>query len=145
RGKLSALPGREALIKRYTDLYYLESVTAPHKRNGRYFYTRTHKDQEKAIVYWREGEKGAEKVLLDPNGWSKDATVSLGVWVPSWDGKKVVFAKKPNAADEATLHVIDVDSGKISDTDVIDGGKYAGPSWTPDNKSFVYERLPVDP
>lgn len=145
RERLKTMPGRDALLKRYTELYYLDSVSAPVKRAGRYFYARTHKDKEKAIVYWRQGENGPEKVLLDPNQWSKDGTVSLGVWVPSWDGKKVVFAKKPNAADEATLHVLDVDSGVVSTQDVIEGGKYAGPSWTPDSKGFYYEWLPVDP
>ena len=72
-------------------------------------------------------------------------TVSLGTWNPSWDGKKVVFAQKPNAADEATLYVLDVESGKRSEVDVITGAKYASPAWLPDSKSFMYEWLPVDP
>jgi prolyl oligopeptidase len=145
RGKLKDLPGREALLKRYHDLYYLEAVSAPIKRGGRYFYTRRHKDKEKAIVYWRQGEKGEEKVLLDPNAWSTDNTVSLGLWVPSWDGKKVAFTEKPNAADEAIMHVLDVDTGTRSTVDVIEGCKYGGPSWLPDNKAFYYEWLPIDP
>lgn len=145
RARLAALPARPALLQRYEELYYVESVGIPVKRGGRYFYTRTHKDKEKAVVYWRQGEKGEEQVLLDPNTWSTDNTVSLGVWVPSWDGKKVVFAEKPNAADEATLHVLDVDSGQRSAVDVIPGGKYASPSWLPDSRAFIYEWLPVDP
>jgi prolyl oligopeptidase len=145
RAQLKKLPARDALIQRYRELYYVESVGIPVKRGGRIFYTRTHKDKEKAVVYWREGATGDERVLLDPNTWSSDNTVSLGVWVPSWDGKKVVFAEKPNAADEATLYVLDVDTGKRSEVDVIPGGKYASPSWAPDSKSFVYEWLPSDP
>lgn len=145
RAQLAALPGREALTQRYKELYYIESMGAPLKRGGRLFYSRRHKDKEKAVIYWRQGTAGAEKVLLDPNTWSKDNTVSLGVWVPSWDGRKVVFAERPNAADEATLHVLDVDSGKRSAVDVIPGGKYASPTWARDNKGFYYERLPVDP
>jgi prolyl oligopeptidase len=144
RAQLTKLPGRDALLARYKELYYVESVGIPVKRGGRTFYTRTHKDKEKAVVYWRQGAKGDEKVLLDPNTWSTDNTVSLGVWVPSWDGKKVVFAEKPNAADESTLYVLDVDTGKRSEVDVIPGGKYASPSWLPDSKAFVYEWLPVD-
>lgn len=145
RARLAELPTREALKKRFTELYYLESISTPLKRGGRYFYVRTHKDKEKPIVYWKQGADGAEKVLLDPNQWSSDNTVSLGTWNPSWDGKKVVFARKPNAADEATLYVLDIDSGKESEIDVIPGAKYASPSWLPDNKSFIYEWLPVDP
>lgn len=145
RSMIGALPMRGSLAKRFRELYYVDSISAPIKRGGRYFYTRTHADREKAIVYWKEGPDGAERVLLDPNGWSKDGTVSLGRWVPSWDGTKVVYGKRENAADEATLYVLDVASGKVSDVDVIPGGKYATPAWTPDGKAFYYEWLPVDP
>jgi prolyl oligopeptidase len=145
RAQLHQMPGRDALMKRYTELLYFDSISPPAKRAGRYFYSRTHKDKEKGIVYWKQGEKGAEKVLIDPNGWSTDGTVSLGGWNPSWDGKKVVYQKKPNAADEATLYVLDVDTGKVSEIDVIEGGKYASPSWTPDGKGFYYVWLPTDP
>ncbi len=145
RERIKELPDREALLTRYRELYYLDSMGAPVRRGGRYFYVRTHKDKEKAVVYWKQGATGEEKVLFDPNTWSTDNTVSLGVWNPSWDGKKVVFAQKPNAADEATLYVLDVDTGKRSELDVITGAKYASPSWLPDSKSFIYEWLPVDP
>ncbi len=144
RARIAELPAREQLLKRYRELYYLDSMGAPVKRGGRYFYVRTHKEKEKAVVYWKQGATGEEKVLLDPNTWSTDNTISLGVWVPSWDGKKVVFAQKPNAADEATLYVLDVDTGKRSELDVITGAKYASPAWLPDSKSFMYEWLPVD-
>jgi prolyl oligopeptidase len=143
RKNLLGLGGRDWLTRRYTELYYLDAISIPIKRGGRYFYTRQRKDKEKAVVYWKDA-KGEEKVLLDPNTWSTDNTVSLGVWVPSWDGKKVVFAEKPNAADESTLYVLDVDSGERSKIDVIPGGKYASPSWTPDSKAFIYEWLPTD-
>ena len=144
REQLSKVPGRDALARRFRELFYVDSISAPVRFGDRFFYARTHKDKEKAIVYWRQGEQGAEKVLLDPNTWSKDGTVSLGTWVPSWDGRKVAFAQKPNAADEAVLHVLDVDSGQWSQVDVIPGAKYATPRWTPDNKAFYYEWLPVD-
>ncbi|WP_095957980.1 prolyl oligopeptidase family serine peptidase [Corallococcus macrosporus] len=145
REQLAKFPGRDALAARFKELFYTDSISTPSRRNGRFFYVRTHKDKEKAILYWRQGESGPEKVLLDPNGWSKDGTVSLGTWAVSWDGKKVAFAQKPNAADEAILHVIDVDSGEWSKVDVIEGGKYATPKWTPDSKGFYYEWLPTDP
>ncbi|MGQ0505634.1 MAG: prolyl oligopeptidase family serine peptidase [Myxococcaceae bacterium] len=145
REALAQMPGRDALTKRFKDLFYLDQIGVPVLRGDRLFYVRTHADKEKGILYWREGDAGAEKVLLDPNAWTQDGTVSLGVYTPSWDGKKLVFTRKPNAADEATLYVIDVDTGEESKVDVIAGAKYASPSWTPDNKSFYYEWLPTDP
>jgi len=145
RRYLERLPGREALRRRFTELFYVESQSAPAVRGERYFYVRTHKDKEKAVLYWREGEAGEERVLLDPNTWSADGTVSLGLWSPSWDGRKLAFTRKPNAADEAILHVLDVDTGVWSEVDVIEGAKYASPSWMPDSQSFYYAWLPSDP
>jgi prolyl oligopeptidase len=145
REYLSGSTVREALKRRFAELFYVESRSAPAVRGERYFYVRTHKDREKAVLYWRQGEKGEERVLLDPNTWSPDGTVSLGLWTPSWDGRKLAFTRKPNAADEAILHVLDVDTGEWSQVDVIEGAKYASPSWTPDNQAFYYAWLPTDP
>ncbi len=142
RGVLSQLPGRDKLIARFRELYYLETFTPPVHRGNRYFYTRRHKDKEKAIVYWKEGASGDEKVLIDPNTLSADGSTSLGVWNPSWDGKTVVYGLKPNNSDETILQVMDVATGKVSDVDVIPGGKYAGPSWTPRGDGFYYTWVP---
>jgi prolyl oligopeptidase len=151
RDYLAALPGREALVNRLRELYYLDSISAPIHRGSRYFYTRRHADREKAVVYWREGagsreaNAGDERVLVDPNKMSADGSISLGVWVPTLDGKRVAYALRANNADEATLHVMDVASSKVSDVDVIDGARYASPEWTPRGDGFYYTYLPTDP
>ncbi len=88
---------------------------------SRYFYFRTHKDKEKAILYWREGEKGAEKVLLDPNAWSKDGTVSLGTWVPSWDGAQ--GGLRPEAQRRGRGHAPRAGRGLRP---VVQGGRHRG-------------------
>ncbi len=142
RGFLSQLPGRDKLIARLKELFYLETVTPPHHFGKRYFYMRRHKDKEKAILYWKEGIGGEERVLIDPNTLSADGSTSLGTWVPSWDGKTLAYGLKPNNSDETILHVMDVATGKVSDVDVIPGGKYAGPSWTPKGDGFYYTWVP---
>jgi prolyl oligopeptidase len=145
RQHLASLPGRDAIAARLKELLYVDSVSAPQHRGSRYFFARRHANKEKSVVYWKEGADGAEKVLLDPNGWSADGSASLGVWQVSWDGVSVAYQKRINNSDEATLYVMDVATGKVSDLDVIEGAKYAGASWTPDGKAFYYTWLPVDP
>jgi prolyl oligopeptidase len=145
RQRLASLPERGAIAARLKELLYLDSLGAPIHRGARYFFTRRHADREKSIVYWREGADGAEKVLLDPNGWSADGSAGLGAWSVSWDGARVAYGKKVNNSDEATLYVMDVATGKVSDVDVIEGAKYASASWTPDGAAFYYTKLPVDP
>ncbi|WP_428264412.1 prolyl oligopeptidase family serine peptidase [Haliangium sp.] len=145
RRYLGALPERNRLAARLRELSYYDAVSAPRKRGERYFYTRRHADKEKAVLYWKNGADGEERVLIDPNTLSEDGSISLGSWSPSEDGAKLAYNLSENAADEATLYVMDVDSGKTSQTDVIAGAKYAWASWTPDGKGFYYTRLPVDP
>ncbi len=145
RAELAKLPERDAIAKRLRELYYIDSLSAPRSRKGRYFYTRRHADKEKAIVYWKDGKQGTEKVLFDPNTWSDDGSVALGGWEPSWDGKKVAYKVHPKASDEATLYVMDVASGEKSKVDVIEGAKYASASWTPSGDGFFYVWLPTDP
>ncbi len=137
---LDGVPGHDKLVKRFTELFYIDSVSAPYQRGNRSFWTRRFKDKEKSVVYWREGN-GAEQVLIDPNQWSADGTVALGGWFPSWDGKYVAYKLKQNNADEATLRVLEVATGKDL-PDLIDGAKYAGAAWTADAKGFYYVYLP---
>jgi prolyl oligopeptidase len=142
RSYLAKLPGRDAMAARFKELFYVESQGTPRHVGGRWFYARRDAGREKQAVYWREGRDGPEKVLLDPNGWSADGSVSLGGWSVSWDGKKVAYAVKTNNSDESTLYVMDVATGQKSDVDVIDGTRYASPSWTAKGDGFYYTWIP---
>jgi prolyl oligopeptidase len=145
RAHLKQLPERDAIEKRLKELMYHDAIFAPIHRGKLFFYTRRHADREKAIVYWKEGEKGKENVLFDPNTMSKDGSISLHGWFPSWDGKLVAYKLSKNNADAATLHIRDVKTGKDLPKDNIEGAKYAYASWTSDNRGFYYTGLPNDP
>jgi prolyl oligopeptidase len=142
RAYLSKLPGREEFAARLKELFYVESAGTPTHHGKRWFYPKRDAGKEKFTVYWREGKDGPDRVLLDPNAWSADGSVSLGVWSVSWDGNTVAYAVKANNSDEATLYVMDVATGKKSDVDVIEGAKYAFPSWTASGDAFYYTWLP---
>src|SRR5690606_8215339 len=113
RRLLDALPTQAELTQRFSEILYLDAVSAPEVRGGQQFYTRRYKTKEKSILMVRP-EGGAERVLIDPNQMSADGSVSMGDWFVSWDGKKVAYALRENNADEATLYVRDVASGKDS-------------------------------
>lgn len=145
RTELHKLPERDAIAARLKELFYVDSLGAPRHKGDRYFYTRRLASKEKAIVYWKKGKTGAEQVLFDPNTWSTDGSVSLGGWGVSWDGKTVAYQVHKNNSDDAVLYVMDVATGKKSDIDVIEGGRYAYASWTPKGDGFYYTWLPTDP
>jgi prolyl oligopeptidase len=145
RRHLDALGGRQALAERLRQLFYFDSLSPPHRAGNRLFYYRHHAEREKAVLYWREGDGGEERVLIDPNALSPDGTTSLGAWMPSHDGMTLAYALHANNADEAILEVMDVASGTVSGVDRIEGARYASPSWTPAGDGFYYVWLPTDP
>ncbi len=145
RGGLDGLPGRDWLGKRLREVSYVDAAGVPQRAGSRLFFTRRKAKQEKAVLYWRGDDDGVEHVLVDPNALSADGSTSLGEWVPSHDGKTLTYALQENNADEATLYVKDVASGKVSDRDRIEGAKYASPSWTPEGDGFYYTWVPTDP
>ena len=145
RGHLEKLPGRQSLEKRLTELSYVEWVSPPERRGGRYFWRKQHQDKEKAVLYWSEGRDGEPRVLLDPNTLSADGSVALHGAFPSLDGAFLAYKLSANNKDESTLHLMEVATGTISTIDTIEGAKYAAPSWEPKGTGFYYTRLPVDP
>lgn len=145
REHLSRIPSLEPLKKRLSELFYVDMVTTPYHRGGRWFYMRRKAKQEKGVLYWRAREKGEDKVLIDPNVLSADGSTSLGDWTPSFDGKYLAYALHHNNADRATLYVREIDTGKDLPLDAITDAKYAGVTWTPDSKGFYYNWLPDDP
>ena len=145
RKQLDALPERAALARRLSALSYIDSISPPYRRGNRFFVRKRHANKEKAIWYWRKGNAGALKVLLDPNTMSKDGSVSLKGVTPSYDGRLVAYKLSENNADEATLYLMEVATGKVLKKDTIKGAKYASPSWDPKGDGFYYTRLPLDP
>ena len=141
RAWLDKLPERAAFAQRLHELYDIERVWAPVKRGNRYFWNQKDVGREKDVVFWREGKNGEKKVLLDPNTWSTDGSVSLGHYRVSYDGKLVAYGVKKNNSDEAVLEIIEVATGKKK-TEVIEGAKYAYPSWNPAGTGFYYTWIP---
>jgi prolyl oligopeptidase len=147
RGYLDALPGHDALEARFTQLLRIDTITAPSHLGDRFFYMRKRAADERAILYWcPANNRQDEHVLIDPNLYIGKDNASLGECAVTLDGKLIAYTLNPNHADEATLYVRDVATGKDLPGEVITGAKYAGPSWMPDDSGFVYTYLPpADP
>jgi prolyl oligopeptidase len=141
---LDALPGREALRKRFSELFRIDTISAPGREGDRYFYMKHAAKQEKAVLYWRSATdpNAAEHVLIDPNLFIAKDNASLGGTSVTLDGKLLAYTLHPNNADEATLYVKNVETGQDLPGEVIEGAKYAEASWLPDGSGFVYTYLP---
>lgn len=136
---LATLPGRDIFAARLKTLLDYERFGVPFKKGGHYFYTHNSGLQNQAVLYVRDSVDGAGRVLIDPNGWSKDGATALAEWSPSQDGKKLAYAVQDGGTDWRTVKVLDVASGAVSDT--IEWVKFSGLAWAKDGSGFYYSRF----
>ena len=139
RGVLDALPGRAALEARLRELLEVGEVSAPAVRRNRHFYKQRAGRQAQPVVYLREGHDGAPRQLVDPNALDASGLTALPWFEPSPDGTLLAFGLYAKGDENATLHLLDVDSGAWLADEI--PGKVNEVSWLPDGRSFVYSRL----
>lgn len=142
RSVLDSLPGRAALRERVGKLSGgLPIALAPKAASERLFYELRPEGASQFKLYLREGESGAERLLIDPTVKREGgAHVSLDWWAPSPDGRYVVHGLSPAGSENSVLHVLDVETGQLL-PERIDRTQYASPSWLPDSSGFFFNRL----
>ncbi|HSG48449.1 MAG TPA: prolyl oligopeptidase family serine peptidase, partial [Longimicrobiales bacterium] len=139
---LAALPSRDWFTRRLEVLWDYERFELPVERGGRYFFRRNDGTQDQSVLYVAEGRDGEPRVLMDPNGWSEDGTVSLAEWVPSPDGKYVAYGIQDGGSDWRIWRVLEVDSGEVLE-DTLEWLKFNEVAWSRDAGGFYYARYPA--
>ncbi|MEJ7927517.1 prolyl oligopeptidase family serine peptidase [Sphingobium sp. AN641] len=137
---LSGLPARDVLKARMKALYDYGRYGLPRKAGNRYFYSYNKGLQNQAPLFVREGLAGAERLLVDPNGWSKDGATALAEWRPSPTGRYLLYAVQDSGSDWRTLRILDVDTGAILD-ERIEWVKFSDLSWDGKSAGFFYSRF----
>ncbi|MER3413651.1 MAG: S9 family peptidase [Armatimonadota bacterium] len=136
---LKAIPGREGIRKRLTELWNYERYGIPFKEGGRYFFTKNDGLQNQSVLYWAPSLNAKPRPLLDPNKLSKDGTIALTSTAVSPDGKYLAYGTSSGGSDWQEWRVRDVATGKDLD-DHIRWVKFSSASWTKDGKGFFYSR-----
>ena len=137
---LASLPGRDELKKELTGMWNYERFGLPHKEGGLYLYTRNDGLQDQSVLYVTEGLKGEPRLLLDPNTFSEDGTVSLAGAALSPDGQYLAYGISSGGSDWREWHVRRVDSAEDLE-DKVEWVKFSSTSWTDDSKGFFYSRF----
>ncbi len=108
---LSKIPGRDAMAKRFAELFHVDEISLPRERGGRYFFRKRLADQELAkLLRHVQSKDGPDEVLVDPLPWSADHTASAILENVSADGKFLYYARRDGGKDEVAVHVMDVDA-----------------------------------
>jgi prolyl oligopeptidase len=139
---LGTIPEREPIRKQLTTLWNYEKFSTPFKRGGHYFFSKNNGLQNQFVLYTVDKWGDTPRVLLDPNGWSKDGTVALGEVAISDDAKYAAYSTSEAGSDWQVIKVVEVASGKQL-PDEIKWVKFSGIAWTNDDKGFFYSRFPA--
>ena len=141
---LAKIPARDALAEEWMKLDKLQ----PAKyntilfENGRVFYKKTLGGENVGKLYYRDGWRGAEKLLFDPSTFKPkgakegDVTTIQGI-AASPDGKLVALGFSAAGAEYSEIKIIDVAKQELLPESCIPRtARSAGP-WT--RKSLLYD------
>lgn len=136
-GVLRSIAYREVLIDRLDAVNTFERRSAPWRRLGvTYFYRNDGRQNHSVLCMQRDGSSEVE-VLLDPNTFSPDGTVSLAFATESRDGKYLAFGKSEGGSDWRDIYIMDIATRKLL-PEVLRYVKNSGVSWH--ENGFYYSR-----
>jgi prolyl oligopeptidase len=136
---LAGVPQRAALRARIERLWDYEKFELPEREGGRTFYRYNDGLQNQSVLYVVDHEGQEPRVLLDPNGLSKDGTVALAGTALSEDGRWLAYGLAEAGSDWNTWRIRDVESG-LDLADSVRWVKFSGASWMKDGSGFFYSR-----
>ncbi|MEP6503646.1 MAG: prolyl oligopeptidase family serine peptidase, partial [Betaproteobacteria bacterium] len=147
RSVLDAIPARAKLLARIAELE--ASVRARIGQiklagNGLVFYEKRGADGNQYKLYVRNGMKGEERLLVDPEALAKANGVphAIEFYAPSNNGRFVAYGMSEGGSEESSIHVLEVATGKEVIAP-IDRTHYSGANWTADDSGFFYLRQRV--
>lgn len=138
-GYLEGLPGKAAIAKRLTELWNYERYSVPFKRGGRYFFYKNDGLQNQSVLYTLPTLEATPEVLLDPNTFSEDGTVSLSGIAVSENGEYIAYGISTSGSDWVEWKVKNIVTGEDL-ADHLKWVKFSGASWTHDHQGFFYSR-----
>lgn len=138
---LNALPEREAIKKRLTELWNYPRYSAPFTEGGLYFYYYNTGLQNQSVLFVQKSLRDSARVLLDPNTLSSDGTIALSSLAVAPDAGLIAYGVATSGSDWNEFRVRDVATGKDL-PDRIKWSKFSGVNWLKNNRGFVYSRYP---
>jgi prolyl oligopeptidase len=142
RSYLDAVPARERIRARLDQLLAISALSVPTPVRGRYFYLRRDGRQNQPVLYLRQGIRGEDRAIVDPNALDAGGTVALDWHYPSDDGRLLAYGLSENGSEQSVLQVMDVDTGVVL-PDRIPHTRAADLAWLPDSTGFYYTRYPA--
>ena len=139
---LAAIPQREQLRARLTQLYHFERTGVPFSENGRYFYTDNSGEQNQSVLLSAAPLEGQPTVVLDPNRFPAEHNPVVVGYVASHDAKLLAYGVSVSGSDWTDWHIRDLGTGQDR-ADVLRYTKYYPPVFSADDRGLYYSAFPA--
>ena len=130
---------KKAIAKDLEGIWNNESISMPYKVEGKTFYYVNDGTWQQSKLMIKDCESCEERVLLDPNTFSKDGTISLGGTSVSNNASLLAYSISDGGSDWRSWKVLEIASGKVLE-DNIKWAKFSGASWENDDSGFYYQK-----
>jgi prolyl oligopeptidase len=137
--KFLSNPYQKQIKKELEDIWVSDQISVPYKKGNKTFYFFNDGKKQQSIFMVRGCDDCEAKVLLDPNNFSKDGTISLGDVSVSPDGKKIAYSISDGGSDWRTWKVMDIET-KEDLVDKIEWSKFSYATWESDSSGFYYQK-----
>jgi prolyl oligopeptidase len=108
----SVVPQREPLKRRLDELLRPESMSAPVYRAGSYYFSRRRPQDNLPGTWRRKGLDGEDELLLAPEKFSGDGSLTADWMDVSRNGKVLAYSVRRGGEDETEIRFLDPESKK---------------------------------
>ena len=127
-------------IKNYLEqIWENESISIPYKIEDKTFYYFNDGTFQQSKLMIKDCEKCDERVLIDPNTFSNDGTISLGGTSINNSASLIAYSISDGGSDWRVWKVMNIETGEVLN-DEIKWAKFSGASWENDDSGFFYQK-----
>ena len=130
---------QKKIKKDLEEIWITADISIPFKRGNKTFYYFDDGMQQQAVFMMKACNECEPQVLLDPNKFSTDGTVSLSDISVSPNGKYLAYSISDGGSDWRTWKVYNIETDTETD-DLIEWSKFSYAVWESDSSGFYYQK-----
>ena len=130
---------KKSIAKNLKKTWETESISIPYKVNEKTFYYFNDGSWQQSKLMIKDCDDCKPRVLLDPNKFSQDGTISLGGTSVSNNASLLAYAISDGGSDWRTWKVLNIETGEVL-KDTIQWAKFSNATWENDDSGFYYQK-----
>ena len=132
---------REEIKKDLESIWTSEYLSIPFVVKDRTFFYFNNGNWQQNKLMVKDCDSCEERVLIDPNLFSVDGTVSMASASVSPDSNWIAFSISDGGSDWRTWRIMNINSGQVMDEE-LNWSKFSSAEWSPDSLGFFYTKYP---